>query len=436
MQKTMAGSALLTQLDMKNATLPSALAEGIRYVCIGQRGSKSLPPVLISEILQELKTMGSPDARTGAFFAGIFLKGADAHEMLLEQAYAKGILTDAAKLTDAICPDAPAFIREQGARLLNGETLDIGTAKQLGQFLFSGMPGDSARGLIASVLRIRYETLDEYEGLLLAMNETLEPSFRTSPHAGRPIIQISEPLTGVKYTAFLTPLLAASLQKKYRTITLVGSNPGPKMTYNLEELAMKIGAKFISSNTEIAAHDTKFGYFVRHQELSKPLGAWVPLRRQIVKRPFLSILEKFINPAQAKILITSCFHAPYGQKMIEIAQRAGFPGVIVLQNGIEGTLAFPLLRPAKLLCSAKQADGTYVRIALEIPPEAISEVKEENENPSLPENIRLIRTFKAQGKTDNKAFDARVRVTCSGIQAALDWIETNCTGLSSQVNKT
>jgi len=58
-------------------------------------------------------------------------------------------------------------------------------------------------------------------------------------------------------------------------------------------------------------------------------------------------------------LIASAFHPPYGEKMMTIAERAGFKGIIIVRNGIEGTIAFPLLREVKLLLSSRQEDGSF-----------------------------------------------------------------------------
>ena len=110
--------------------------------------------------------------------------------------------------------------------------------------------------------------------------------------------------------------------------------------------------------------------------------------------------------------------------MLTIAERAGFPKVIIVRNGIEGTIAFPLLRPAQLLYSVRQKDGTYVREALKCEHPIVAESKftleEKLEPPFLDRNIELIRQYHTQGKSGNDFFDARVEVTVSGIKQALD----------------
>ena len=112
--------------------------------------------------------------------------------------------------------------------------------------------------------------------------------------------------------------------------------------------------------------------------------------------------------------------------MQEIAERVGFPGIIVIRNGMEGTIAFPLKRPAKILCSARQGNGGYVRTELEINPVQFLDdepaVEERQENPSLQENIRLIQEFAQYGKTANRLFDGRIKVTSAGLTQAINWL--------------
>ena len=69
-------------------------------------------------------------------------------------------------------------------------------AYDLGKFLFSDEPGDAARGWVASFLRVRYETDDEYEGLLQAMDDTLEPAFKTPAPKASPLSKSPSLLTG------------------------------------------------------------------------------------------------------------------------------------------------------------------------------------------------------------------------------------------------
>lgn len=410
----------------------SAIRRGIKAVGVGKKGSKPLTPELAAEILAELKTGRVDPAVQGAFFAGLVLKGLTDEEKVLARHFPAGTIEDPRRLAQTLCGDAPEDIKDICGRLLEQKELDKETAYQLGKFLLSDLPGDGARGIAASALRVRYETADEYEGLLKSINETIMPAFREAVPAGEPVIQLSEPFDGVDHNYLLTPCLAQFLQKlNYRVVSMVGRNSGPKFCNNLYDLAKNLNLSFLKANSSLTGPKPAGGWIIDQEDLSPALDRWVDIRHQTIKRPFLATLEKFPDPCKADIIVTSAFHGVYGEKMAEVAQRAGFPGSIVVRNGIEGTIAFPLTRPAKLLCSARQKDGTYVRtemtfdacsfFGMELP------VEQKLDNPSLEVNTGLVKEFLQNGRTTNTEFDRRVAATCAGIRQAVEWIEQNCT---------
>ena len=409
-----------------------AIRRGIKTVGVGKKGSKSLTPELALEILEDLKSGKVSDAAKGAFFAGLTVKGIESQEEILEQAFACGVLKDPSKLVNAMTVDAPVFVQWVCQQLLAGYTLDKHTAYDLGKFLFSDEPGDAARGWVASFLRVRYETDDEYEGLLQAMNDALSPAFRMPTPQGEPIIQIAEPFDGVDHSYMITPLIARALQVQgYRVVHQVGRNSGPKFDMNLWEISQALGLKVSQSNMDLSSHKPAFGWFFHQSVMSKALDSWVDLRHQTVKRPFLATIERFVNPLKADILIVSAFHGPYGEKMMTLAERAGFKGVIVVRNGVEGTVAFPLLRSVKLLLSARQKDGTFRRQEMNIENPSVVDREEMIEKPKASDNARLIKEYVQKGFTGSaeqaignmKHFDLRVQSTCEGLNQALVWLK-------------
>ena len=408
-------------------SMESPIRRGIKTVGIGKKGSKFLPSDLVGEIIRDLKGGKVSAAAKGAFFAALVLKGVSEEERALEEALGPGALQNPQKLAELLSPDSPGFVQEICGRILQGQTLDTPTARRLGDFLFSSEAGDGGRGLVASALRVRYETPEEYEGLLSSMAATIEEPFRERVPEGPAIVQLAEPFDGVDQSYMITPLLADSLgQDNYRVVSLVGRNSGPKEGYNLLDLAKALPARFLKKNQDLHGEAPPFGWYIHQEDLSRAVDRWVEIRRQTIKRPFLSTLEKFLNPVKADVIITSAFHPPYTEKMITTAERAGFPAAIVVRNGIEGTLAFGLKRAVKIMCSVRQEGGAYLRQEFEFDPERYLgfsvPFEEKLEAPSLLENVRLITMFKAQGATDCELFDLRLQVTRAGLQQALDWV--------------
>ncbi len=421
------GKYSIMPLMIRYADTDPAIVKGIKTVGVGKKGSQPLPAEVALAIIEDFKANKVSDAAKGAFFAGLLAKGIEPQEQVLAGAFPEGIFADPQKLVHSIAWDAPDFVRWVCLQLITGHTLDRATAYDLGRFLFSTEPGDGARGLVASFLRVRYETDDEYEGILQAIHETLSESFKQPVPAGAPVVQLAEPFDGVDHSYMITPLVARSIQSLgYRAIHMVGKNSGPKLEMNLWDIAQELQAQPASGNADLARPEPAFGWFFHQSDLSQALDRWVGIRRQTIKRPFLSTLERFVNPAQADILIASAFHPPYGEKMMTIAERAGFKKIVIVRNGIEGSIAFPLKRPVKMLLSKKQADGSFLRHELNFDVEAFLGVsvpmEDMIEHPKAADNAKLIQNYVSKGVSGNELFDLRVKATTAGIKQALEWL--------------
>ena len=126
------------------------------------------------------------------------------------------------------------------------------------------------------------------------------------------------------------------------------------------------------------------------------------------------------------MIIASAFHPPYAEKMVTVGEGAGYSGIIIVRNGLEGTLAFPLLRSVKILCSVRGRDGSYRRQELEWNPRqslgARIEMEEKLTAPALEKNVQLIKEYTAHGRSGHEPFDWRIKATCEGIQQAMGWI--------------
>ena len=199
------------------------------------------------------------------------------------------------------------------------------------------------------------------------------------------------------------------------------------MVYNLLDVADALAVPYARGNADLGNLKPEYGWFIRQKDLSPAVDRWVDIRRQTIKRPFLATLEKFLNPATASIVVTSAFHPPYGEKMRTVSERAGFAGVVVVRNGMEGGLGFPLLRSAKILLSARQKDGSYLRHEMDFDAGVKIEVEEKRERLLASENARLIEQYARAGSSGDKHFDLRTRATCAGLHQALEWLKRSGT---------
>lgn len=417
--------------SFSNSTISaqSAIAQGIKTIGIGKRGSKNLDLPLIAEIKKEIHSNRIPKIMLGAFYAALIIKkSTSAEKELLHHALGRKTYSDE-DLIKLICKDAPRFIETICLELIQQKTLSLKQAKKMGDFLFSDQTGEGARGFIASILRVRYETPDEYAGLLQSMNQLFQFDIPSSWRKNECLIQIADPFDGVTRIHSVTPLIGAYfLNQNYDVVNMAGASSGPKYGNNLLQLCQSLSIPDIRQKTYVKDAQLTFGVCFDQTMAVPSLMQWVQRRRLIIKRPFLATLERFVNPFAADILIASAFHAPYGEKMLDIAERAGFPGIIIVRNGMEGTINFPLIRSAKVLCSARDQKGCYQRQEMEFNPIEILTHKlsmdEKQENPSLTENVQLIKTYIKERKTNSVCFDNRVKVTCHGLEKAVKWVTT------------
>ncbi|RDV16752.1 anthranilate phosphoribosyltransferase [Pontibacter diazotrophicus] len=406
------------------------LVDGIKIIGIGKHGSKPLPESLLHKIAEYLKAEDYVvPIQKGAFYGALLAKGPTQMEQeLLLPSDGDVAAFDVRQLYDTLCADSPTEMREIGVKLLQKETLSEAEAEKLGHYIFSDFPGETFRGMAASMMRIRYETDEEYLGLLNAVVATYTPGFQEPIAIPETTIQLAEPFDGVEHSYMITPLLAKALQEAgYRVVVTMGRSAGPKLALNTLDLYKGLDSTLIQNTKELKGDTPQFGWALDQRALSPALDKWVDRRRTIFKRPFLATLEKVLNPFQADILITSVFHITYMQKMVTLADMAGFRGVIVLKRGLEGTLAPSLAKASGILCAARQPDGAFVTETFEADDERFSSFRAEADDKveplQLEENLQLIRQYAAQGYTANEDFNKRVGLAVALFSTGLEWLQ-------------
>ena len=413
---------------MKHAfTVPdNPLLQGIKVIGIGKHGSKPLPADQIAAISEYLSAGGEVPIQKGAFYGSLLAKEPTSEEQQL----LVGEGTDAADIYNALCADAPAAMQAIGVKLLRKQYLSAAEARTLGSFLFSDAPGETFRGMAASMLRMRYETDEEYQGLMEAAVATYSPGFQDARPTAELVVQLAEPFDGVEHSYMITPILAQAFQQAgYRVVVAMGRSAGPKYTLNTRDIYQELAGQFMQQSSDLAQPVPEFGWALDQQLLSPALDKWVDRRRLIFKRPFLATLEKVLNPCQASILVTSVFHITYIQKMITLAGMAGFSGVIVLKRGLEGTLAPSVAKASGITCAVRQQDGSFLTQSFEASQEALSAYRAGADDlvpdPTAEANAQLIRQFISQGFTGNEDFDKRASLALALYRQGLDWIRAN-----------
>ncbi|MEZ0538524.1 anthranilate phosphoribosyltransferase [Fibrella arboris] len=413
----------------------TALGRAIKLIGIGKYGSKPMPPELITECRESLLSGTAHPLQVGAFIGALLTKGLTEAERTLETCFGRDAFSHPTFLVNKLCPELPVNLLPIATKLVRGQHLQISEARQLGDYLFGDFPPEqdceTFRGLAASIMRVRHETNDEYQGLYQAVMETLAPRFHDDEPIGptRPIVQLAEPFDGAEHSYLITPILAHFFQQRgYGSLSMVGRTPGPKYTLNAHDLYMHMNCEFVLNQAEFTKEPPHvYGWVLDQKALSPALNHWVDRRRILLKRPFLSTLEKVLNPARARILVTSVFHITYQMKMAELALMAGFDAAIVLKRGLEGSLAPSTARATGVLCAVRTPENHLFYQHFDADRPVFAPYKTEADldiaNPQAAENARLVKTYLAQQQTGNDDFDNRVRFALALYGRGLDWIE-------------
>lgn len=414
-------------MDINKERVGTPLQAGVKLIGIGKHGSKKLSEELVNEIADELNRGNSPAILIGAFFGAIMMKGVEPYYDVLEDSLIKGALSDASLLWESLCADAPITYKAIGVKMLQKQTLSLEESTTLGDFLFSDESGESFRGMAVSILRIRYESDDEYQGLYNAIVNSNKHDIG-SRNKNDKSIQLAEPFDGVEHSYMITPLIANELQKEgYSVFVSCGRSSGPKVKLNTLDVYKGLAAKFMGNPFALGESRPDIGTPFDQKVFYPNLDKWVDRRLIIMKRPFLATLEKVLNPTKSRVLITSVFHIPYLEKMATLGHMAGFKAVIVLKRGLEGSLSASLAKATGVYCSAKIADGTIVSQSFGGGHEDFTKFKIDAdvtiENLSLAKNVEYINIYLKLGKTDNAEFDSRVQLSTALFKRGVQWVE-------------
>lgn len=402
-----------------------AIEEGIMNVGVGKKGSKPCSPQLVDTICAEVTTGIINNAALGAFYGALYMKRVEDVEKPLVEALSPDANKGPEQFISALFTDAPASICNYAVELLKGGSLSQTDAEQLGDFLFADGSDETAKGFFASVLRVKYETIDEYCGLLNAMRNAscdMGSVFQDTTK----LVQLAEPFDGMNRSHLVTPIIAQMLTDRgYSVLNQVGRSSGPKFGTNLLSIADKLNSTFIDKDSAIS---TNGSYYLAQKELSPALDSWVETRISTIKRPFLATLEKLVNPCNAQIGFFSAFHAPYAEKMVDLALLNGFNSAISVFKSMEGSLGLATGRACQIICGVKKDDGEIIKETFEFSPEELgleSYDDQKLDDTSVETNAALIKAYLEHGTSGDLYFDTRAQFTVAAYQKALDWLENN-----------
>ncbi|CAN0124837.1 unnamed protein product [Ectocarpus sp. 6 AP-2014] len=468
---TMAAPQRSLQMVSAGMSTMDVLKDGIKAVAVGVSGSKPIPEDLVSPLIQAIGSLDKANAdvealeRLASFLGTLFVKNkiTETDEKVLAAAAKKRPKLKDVGFVRAGCSagqvlslaggdKASADTQELALKLLSGETLDEEEAYRLGKRIFDVQQPSTVLCLCVQILRVRYESPSEWRGLIKAQQETLRverfnpqvvsDAYQRGKESGnnpRLVVQLAEPFDGMDRGELLTPLLAQHLQNKFNMVAVsqCGRSSGPKYGQNLLDIATgmtSLSTPFVHSNSDIerdvevgngGIDPPEFGWYVDQQEISLELDAWVDLRRNIIKRPFLATSEKFINTCGASVLVASAFHPSYAEKMMTCAETAtDFKGCMVVRKGLEGSLGFGLARETEIVCGVRQDDGSFEKMSYTFGAKDMGWEKEGDPMGAkdAKETIGNIKSFSLEGSSGDEYFDKRVKLSSAGLEVGMEWI--------------
>lgn len=454
--------------DSQLEDVMETLRAGIKAVAVGVKGSIPIPDDLVPSLLSAIKDLDGDEReeaaparmRMASFLGTLFVKHEvnKADETVLQavaeaRPQLKGVGRErggcySGQLLSLASSKGSDELRRLAGMLLDGKKLSKEEATSLGRALFDDSEPAPLRSLAAYVLRVRYETLDEWYGLLQAQEETIDRiafnplAMEAAGTERKMIVQLAEPFDGVNRSDLVTPLLARHLQKKWNicVVSQVGRSSGPKYGPNLRGLAQTLAKKcgedrapFAQSAADVAASAAEggivpdFGWYIDQETAAPALGRWINLRRTIIKRPFLATTEKYINPCAASVLIASAFHPSFTDKMFAMAEEAtDYRAVIITRRGLEGTLAFGLGKAAQVTCGVRGHDlGPFERYDFAYGPEELG-YSTEMDKPlaDISEDAIAEKCIKwaESGSSGDTRFDRHVALSIGGYDKAIGWV--------------
>lgn len=258
-------------------------------------------------------------------------------------------------------PDSNLFIDQQISKLLLHQSLTQEILTQCLKDIAEKNTPDFKIAALLEGLRLKEETMEE--------NCTVYDFYREqTSRTNLPIpllIDMATPYDGFNRHYFLQPFLAALLASVGLPVVLHGvNNISPKNGMNTHKVLLMANKNPLKSiktiEKEIQSNDIGWGY-IDQSVFCKPLNDLILTRIDMVKRPVLATIEKWLQPfsADRTICLTGFTHPPYKQKTIDLVHHAGIYDDLLLVRGIEGSTLLPYDRRTPFIVSQNNEAPTF-----------------------------------------------------------------------------
>jgi len=199
-------------------------------------------------------------------------------------------------------------------------------------------------------LRMKRETLDEYKGVLQAIQDTAKIIKAPVDE----VLDIADPydghVRGIPMAAFIAPVMAAlGVSAVSHGLDSVGPKYGITQHKILRAAGKQVDLDVESAAQRLGQADIGWAY-VDQAAFAPQLHNLVPLRTRIVKRQVITTVETLISPIRGQKKthhLTGYVHKAYPPIYAELARYSGFDSAMIVR-GVEGGVIPSLQQPAKL----------------------------------------------------------------------------------------
>ena len=183
------------------------------------------------------------------------------------------------------------------------------------------------------------------------------------------LIDIANPYDGFNRFQNISLLLPAFLAALgFATVCHGCKEVSPKKGINMHKCLEASGKNPLKSPQDVISsiENEKIGWaYIDQTQFFPELHHYVTLRQELVKRPVLTTIEKFMQPVistRKNIIITGYTHPPYRQKSIDLLDTLSDCDAYALFRGTEGSSQLSLDRRSPAIFKTTQAKKeTFIR---------------------------------------------------------------------------
>jgi anthranilate phosphoribosyltransferase len=237
-------------------------------------------------------------------------------------------------------------------------------AREAMETVLVGGTSDVRSALFLVAMRLKGETAEELLGMLDALrgqSERVELSLER-------VVELVDPYDGFARTprwGLFTSIVLASCGVP--TVIHGGQGIPPKEGCTHRDILESMGGRVDDTTVQAGEAITKYGWgYVDLSRYCPALNRLTPLRREMVKRPALALLEKMTMPIRGSretLFVSGYVHSAYEELMGSLAHASGYTGSLVIRGG-EGHTDLSIQRAIH----ASSTDGQGERVGLELDP--------------------------------------------------------------------